>query len=540
MVSIIPQTEVRLLKTPLEKDEEHTLSFNNINSQISYFLSKTQKIYTEFTYQRETSSLVVPDSFDTINTCNYLMYKNNGFNNKYFYAFITKMEYVSENSTRIYFEIDSLQTWYFNINYNKCFVEREHVNDDTIGLHTVPEGLETGEYIDQPITDNEKNSFNFFGTGEVPDCKIIVSVTQSGISNIDSGVGRLYNSIYSGLISVTFPSPSDAEIFMLYLDTKFSESPVVSVFMAPTSMANPDITDWDSYTDPSDPLLSFRYKALPYTTGLTSLSSPYLDKLSYLDQDYTPVNKKLLCYPYRYFLIDNNAGQCQEFMYEYFTGTSQNPNRCFFTISGSVSVGCSIKLRPINYLKYTGANNLYSIDASKLPTCSWVNDAYTNYLTANAVNIPMNYASSAINTLANAGAGNYMGAVGNVMQIGGLIGELYAHSKMPMTAHGGVNNGDFNYSGKFSFNVYRKSIKKEFAQIIDGYFSAYGYKVNTYKVPNITGRRNWNYVRTVGCNFTGDIPQEDLQKIKDIFNKGITFWHNSDNFLNYSVNNDII
>ena len=84
MINIIPQTEVRLLKTPIEKEGNHTLSFDNINSQTAYFLSKTVKTYTEFTYQRETFELVVPDSFDTINTCNYLMYKNNGFTNKYF------------------------------------------------------------------------------------------------------------------------------------------------------------------------------------------------------------------------------------------------------------------------------------------------------------------------------------------------------------------------------------------------------------------------------------------------------------------------
>ena len=33
------------------------------------------------------------------------------------------MEYVSENSTRIYFELDSIQTWYFQINYNNVFIE---------------------------------------------------------------------------------------------------------------------------------------------------------------------------------------------------------------------------------------------------------------------------------------------------------------------------------------------------------------------------------------------------------------------------------
>ena len=84
------------------------------------------------------------------------------------------------------------------------------------------------------------------------------------------------------------------------------------------------------------------------------------------------------------------------------------------------------------------------------------------------------------------------------------------------------------------------SIRPEYARIIDGYFSAYGYKVNTIKIPNVTGRTNWNYVKTVGCYIDADIPQEDLQEIKNLFDKGITFWHNPLTFRDYSQSNAIV
>lgn len=533
MINIIPQTEVRLLKTPLEKDSEHTLSWTNINNQTSYFYSRTFRSYTDFTYVKEFNNAVtVPSPYDEICSCNYLMYKNNGFTNKWFYAFITKMEYVNENMTRIYFEIDSLQTWYFNIEYHKTFVEREHVNNDTVGLHTIPEMLETGDYIDQSITIEEVHDFNLYESNSAP--LVVCSVTQTGIQAIDEGVGRTYNGIYSGLINVTFPNASSAEIFMLYLDSKFSDTPVVSVFMAPYELANPDLTDWDTYTDAQHPEFTFRYKAVPESDDSSWLKNAYLKKTNYLDSNYVPRNKKLLCYPYKYFIVDNNVGVCNDYKYEYFSDSD-----CRFQIDGALSVGCSIKLTPIHYMN-TNKNYLYSIDAPKLPTCSWVNDAYTNYLTANAVNIGVNYVGGAIDTLVNAGMGNYAGAVNGVMKEFSLVGQIYEHSKMPLVAHGGQNQGDICYSDKISYKVYKKSIKREFAEVIDSFFDKYGYKVNSLKVPNITGRRNWNYVKTVNCNFTGDLPQEDLQKIKNIFNNGITFWHNSDNFLNYSVKNDII
>ena len=128
----------------------------------------------------------------------------------------------------------------------------------------------------------------------------------------------------------------------------------------------------------------------------------------------------------------------------------------------------------------------------------------------------------------------------STLSVLGSIGEMYSRSKTPLQAHNGSNQGDFFFTTQTSFNVYKRSIKEEYARIIDSYFTMYGYKVNEVKIPNLTSRRNWNYIKTIGCDFEGDMPQEDLQKIKDIFNNGITFWHNPENFLNYSANNDII
>lgn len=83
----------------------------------------------------------------------------------------------------------------------------------------------------------------------------------------------------------------------------------------------------------------------------------------------------------------------------------------------------------------------------------------------------------------------------------------------------------------------RYTIKKQFAERIDKYFDMYGYLTNTLKIPNINNRPNWNYIKTQGANITANIPQNDLLAIKNMFDNGITLWHNTNNFLNYSVNN---
>ena len=65
----------------------------------------------------------------------------------------------------------------------------------------------------------------------------------------------------------------------------------------------------------------------------------------------------------------------------------------------------------------------------------------------------------------------------------------------------------------------------------------FGYQTNKFKIPNINNRPTWNYVKTLACNINANIPQADLAEIKDMFNSGITLWHNTTNFKNYYANN---
>ena len=68
----------------------------------------------------------------------------------------------------------------------------------------------------------------------------------------------------------------------------------------------------------------------------------------------------------------------------------------------------------------------------------------------------------------------------------------------------------------------------------------FGYKVNVLKTPQFTSRRYWNFIKTIDCNVDGDIPQEDLNVIRNCFNTGITFWHDPSNMYNYNLDNTIV
>ena len=74
-------------------------------------------------YQRRDSSIYYPAIYDALTEYSYVMYQNENYSNKWFYAFISGMEYLNDNTTKISIITDSFQTWQFDITYKESFVE---------------------------------------------------------------------------------------------------------------------------------------------------------------------------------------------------------------------------------------------------------------------------------------------------------------------------------------------------------------------------------------------------------------------------------
>lgn len=512
---IAPNTNIRLLKLPFEIDKRNQLTFTNLAAQTAYFEGLTALEYDNTTYQRQNNIIRFEAPIDDIREYNYVMYKNESYTNKWFYAYITHMEYKNDHTTDITIETDVWQTWQFDIVYKKMFVEREHVNDDTIGLHTIPEGLELGEYICDGITyDNTLDSF-----------KYIVRVTEW------TNGTKVYATNYGGVMAAGGAYICDTASEVVSAINSYAsqgkEDAVISVYMCP------------SY------LISNTSGSAQYS-GQTSPNtySKQISKPSTLDT-YTPKNKKLLTFPFCYLNVSNNNGSNNTYMYELFNDTA-----CNFQVKGVPVIGTSTKIIPYKYKTSSAEyNEEEGLMGGKFPTLSWSSDEYINWLTQNSVNIGLGIASNVITMaggvgLMASGASGLAGAgsvVSGAMGIANTMGEVYKHSLTPNSARGNINGGDINVSSsKNGFYFYKISIKREYAKIIDNFFNMYGYKVNDVKIPNITGRTYWNYVKTIDCNIEGEIPQEDMQEIKDIFNNGVTFWHDASKFLDYSQNNTIV
>ena len=115
-----------LSNVEIDPDNEYTIDFDNEQSQHNYFVGKISDVLEttgDFSYIRKDADVKVEKSIDDLMSVNYLMFNNN---NKWWYAHITNKEYVSQNTTRIYFEIDAFQTFMFDYEIQESFIDREH------------------------------------------------------------------------------------------------------------------------------------------------------------------------------------------------------------------------------------------------------------------------------------------------------------------------------------------------------------------------------------------------------------------------------
>lgn len=523
-MTVTPQGNIYICKTPLESDYKNQLTFANTQKQQEYFNSVINYTFSNYTYIKKDSTIKVNESIDNIINCNYLFYRNNGFTDKIYYCFITDIQYINENCTLIRFETDVFQTWYFQINYKQCFVEREHVNDDTVGLHTVPENLETGDYII-----DKKFSLPLFTKGYRP-CFAVSELPFT--SQTDPPTFEKYGGIFSGVAYIVGDesesgTTGSSNIIRSY-DKQGKGDAIQSVFMIPNEFCEnlnynlgPGGFDW-----------LLKYAQIPSTNGTYGFSTKSYNKPTSLN-GYVPKNKKLLTFPYCYLNVDNNNGNAFDFHYEDFNGTGYA-----FNFEAVISPGCSMKITPSNYKKVDD-NTMYSMTLGKLPICSWSSDSYVNWLTQQSVNRALTLATTPF-SLAKGISGKNVDLSG-INAITNLVSEAYQRDKVPFQAKGNINSGDVNFALNLINPIcYEYSVREEFAKIIDDYFTMFGYKINRIKIPNVTGRKNFNFIKTIDCNFDGNIPQTDLQVIRSIFNNGVTLWHNVNNMYNYSVDNSII
>lgn len=555
-----PDTLISLMHLNFNVNNQDVLDFKTETEQRAFFNSHVEFRLEDATFQRADMTIRYSGKYDDIINMNYGFFKNfiKTDTDKIYYFFITHVTYLNENACDISIKIDVWQTYLFDYTFGQSFVERQHVSNDTIGANTINENLETGEYIGNPLNATEV----LCNANEWLDSYVCIGVSEV-LDLMLYDPSHEYNGVYSGVTYFIFPTFADATKYLVRGNKVFGGEEVVSMFMLPHALSGYDGTPpFRDYIDAISKEVLFKYVDVKPSSTIRDITDIKVFQPNNID-GYTPRNNKLLTYPYMFFTLSNNVGTSSVYKYELFTKTD---GYCKFDIKGAMGVGCSIYAEPYKYAIGLASPDttglpadtfMYSVSAGKTPQCAWTNNNYMNYVAKNGTNLMVEGAAGIIGAFTGVlGARNLAtGAIthpntgliyqydiaSGLSKTAGALATLYGESTVPDTAYNGGNQGDYLYADRKSFTINKRSIKREFAIIIDDFFTMYGYRINRNIVPNFKTRKYFNFLKTIECKIkTNKIPQMYLDELMEIFNIGVTIWHDYNKMYDYSVDNSIL
>ena len=522
---------------PIDNTYEHTIYFENAAAQQLYFSSKAKRNFTAQSFQRIDRNtcrlkVAIGDVFD----CNYMMFQNSSFSNKWFYAFITKYEYINNEVTEITYEIDEFQTWFFDYTLEMCYIERQHTVTDNIGDNIVPEPVALGEYVFNASGNDKYKKIQFDeltnGT-DFSELAVIVAIVDVRATTTS---GAMYDGVYGGARLWAFRASDVQSINDKISEYIQSPDSILSIYMLPIASIKTAIPD-----TPGGQILPsnltgeqgrFEGAAL---TGTETLNG------------YLPRNKKLYTYPFNYFHVDNASGSALALRYEFFKDLKP-----FLKTASTITQPAKVVLWPSQYknvgldqplAEFTIPLMTESIEISDFPLCSWNVDTYKAWVAQNSVPLALNAVAglgqSAISATfsTNPAASLVSGTMGTAAN---LLSQAYSASIKADMCKGSFSNGGVNCATRRqTFYCGRASITADMAKRIDDFMDAFGYQVNELAVPNLTARPHWTYIKLATCVFTGSAPNDAMSKIDQIYKQGITIWRDGDEVGNYSLDNRV-
>lgn len=535
----MPDSQVYLGRVPWDSSYRHVRLFASLSDQTSGMLSRMTSALSDddYTFIREGAPIRVFANADTLNGYNYCMYNNGG---KWYYNFITRREYINENCTELTLERDVMQTWMFDYDRTACFVEREHVSDDSMFAHTVPEPNMPLEHTFQGgYVKHYSPTHIIVQTTEYPH---YLTSTVEALGS-DAVYGGVYHDAYSAAMFLVYDVREQAGVdalntFMKSINACGAAEAIVNIIAVDAELIAGQYTNL-SY-DGAGYIPTQNYMMM---TGTQPPVGEFTIPVPTTLDGYTPRNNKLFCYPFTSAVFGDYTGRTVDWLYE--LRDSLSSEGIEFTVVAPISTNMQAVVRPQGYNGIAGDyTETFTIDLTlKLP---WTYDTFKNWAAQNLTATALNVIGSIIG-MASSIAAPPLGAGGVVRALGvgqGAMGvaDTFANASVmamqPNKAMGNINGDVRLGTDTWGWFYQVKVPRREYAEIWDDFFDMFGYEVDIVKVPNFTGRPSWNYVRTRNCPYNGNVPSDDMETINNVFDAGVTFWHTWD-VGNYSLGNGV-
>ena len=546
MAYVAPNSDLWLCRgVPLDSRSTYTYRPSSKNEQFEAFNAYSVYTLTAQSYIRHTNNTIrVGISPDNLLTCNYMMFRNTSFGNKIFYAFITDVEYVNNETSLITYSIDNIQTYFFDVYFNACYVEREHSITDNIGDSITPEPV---------ITSGQEVISHYNGFNEISKGCYTVVVTSHDIENPVSTEYLFSRGTATGSQGVLVAGQTnvfnirdneDARATWHILDNyiqKAGENGILAFYTIPKIAYTGDFPERAGLLKRGADISIGAYQSVENPKPLVT------DTLD----GYLPKNNKLYTYPFCFLRCQNNLGTQRDYRYEYFSDTSA----IFRITTSSVSPDQTVYCTPQNYRGFV-VDWENSLSYDNFPASSIAVSEYSNYVGNNANRIVAGQAGRIVDALFTTASSiesgkafsGISGLAGNLMQ---SVSEqaMYADLKGQTSTLGNLASGWLNILyDQILFKAYRVEVNATVAKQYDDFFTMYGYTVNALKVPQFAQsrrRKAYNYcktknacIRSLGATSLG-VPDTAIKDIQSALDGGLCLWETLANVGNFAVDNSL-
>lgn len=592
-----------ILKNPgLYNNYEHTIDFESIEVQTAFWDAKVEQTFNNIKVNFvNDNKLKILGNYQALKNASYLRTTltitiNNITTLKNMYYFINNIKLLSSNEENVEqtieltIEEDVLQTYMFDYEIKDSFVEREHQDraiksngEISRNYNRIKENITTNNLILKSDTTLGNNVLYaiFVFSENVPGAIGFPVVENVGNQMFTSGfyyyvvpfiLGSTIAPIMSGAdISVDYPAIS----IQRFLNDFGKADTMVACYILP--YFNDEVyLNFEGYegTRPKFKVngANWVYKA----EGLPgqNIIAAYLQNKSYFknilcgDYDFTkpefvtdinsaPIltnESKLFTFDYAKAMLTNNHSDNLEIDLSYIEGIKDI--KCDIGLSDNPRMRLYIE----NYKNDNG--NVYSLTDNQIGYNDLKSNAWKNYVNNNRATLNSGLKNSFAKDIlkgvvGGAGAGAILGGAQRGI-VGATTGLLSAGLNVvsniidreelrenlqstPDNIRSGGNNLDFDYATTGNkYHIYEFELTEEDKKIMFDYFLHYGYKSLEIKIPNIKSRYYFNFIKMI-ANISGNLNIDLINKIKSIYNNGITIWHyrTTDTFLfnDYSKEN---
>lgn len=572
---------------------DHVIDFDSVEAQTEYFNAKVATTLTdtenEYKFIRPNYEVKVALPYNRLIGYNYCYFENTlkGVK-KRFYAFITSIEYINPETTRLLLQVDVMQTFMFDYELGECYVDREHqdrvklIGDTQVAVYsTTDEGVDYGKDY---FVKSQKRLFDW----QTPNERlggfgwVFINTTEPLEGHTPNSIGSAFGvrtPIYTyvtaieithdmlGAVRYDTDNLGDRYASLDMVMAKLGKDPkVISIVLTPYSPFKLLVKE-NIYTDDegNKTLMGYQIRIFnavdldlngfkvmyldnqraDISDFLTSTQKEYLYLFNKSDfiQDYYNIGleqpadieneTKLKTDPYLYYSLGNQQNQPKAYKNEYIENGAK--------VKYLQNIGPTTKERV--YIEgYKDDENGY-FECSLNNTNNDIplkNDAYLNYIAQNKASSIAGVAVPIVSTIAGIGITALTGGAGavvggalianGIVSIGTTIANDYAKKEdlkqTPDTVRSSGNNIVFDVlAGNFWYNITAFEIGPTAKERLYKYFMHYGYKCGNFKVPNVKSRYYYNYIRNLETTLITALDQATIQAIKNVYTAGVTFWH---------------